>query len=149
MKKPPRPKPSRSNKSSKETTCTNENEYGTSDFNKEESMEDIDLTIAKSVKHPPPPPPPSTCPFSDFKDKFLLSHEGINPHMFRTVKDVLESEMTLVFGLVRSRSGYSFADIHDIMIMDKIWYLYPIIYGKENLPKSKLIGKEFAKGICV
>jgi hypothetical protein len=53
MKKPPRPKPSRSNKSSKETTCTNEDEYETSDLNKEESMEDINLAIAKLVKHPP------------------------------------------------------------------------------------------------
>jgi hypothetical protein len=69
--------------------------------------------------------------------------------MLRTVKDVLESQMTLVFGLVRSRSGYSFADVHDIKIMDKIWYLYPIIYGKEDLPKSKLIRREFAKGIVV
>jgi hypothetical protein len=52
---PPRPKPSRSSKSSKETTCTNEDEYETSGLNKEESMEDIDLVIAKLVKHPPPP----------------------------------------------------------------------------------------------
>ncbi len=57
--------------------------------------------------------------------------------------------MTLVFSLVRGRSGYSFVDVHDSKIMDKIWYLYPIIYGKEDLPKSKLIGKEFAKGIVV
>ncbi len=57
--------------------------------------------------------------------------------------------MTLVFGLARSKSGYSFVDVHDRKIMDKIWYLYPIIYGKEDFPKSKLIGKEFAKGIVV
>jgi hypothetical protein len=55
MKNPPRPKPSKSNKSSKKTTCTNEDEYETSDLNKKKSMEDIDLAIAKSVKHPPPP----------------------------------------------------------------------------------------------
>jgi hypothetical protein len=55
MKKPPRPKPSRSSKSSKETTCTSEDEYETSGLNKEESVEDIDLAIAKLVKHPPHP----------------------------------------------------------------------------------------------
>jgi hypothetical protein len=54
MKKPPRPKPSRSSRSSKETTCISEDEYETNGLNKEESMEDIDLAITKLVKHPPP-----------------------------------------------------------------------------------------------
>jgi hypothetical protein len=54
MKKPPRPKPFRYNKSNKETTCTSEDEYETSGLNKEEIVEDIDLAIAKFMKHPPP-----------------------------------------------------------------------------------------------
>jgi hypothetical protein len=29
--------------------------------------------------------------------------------------------------------------------VDRIKEIYPIAYGKKNLPKSKLIGKEFAK----
>ncbi len=62
---------------------------------------------------------------------------------------MLESEMTSVFGPIRGKSGYSFANLHDSKIMDKIQYLYLIVYGKEDLPKSKLIGKEFAKGIVV
>jgi len=33
--------------------------------------------------------------------------------------------------------------------VDRIKEIYPIVYGKTKLPKSKLIGKEFAKGIVV
>jgi hypothetical protein len=108
MKKPPRPKPSRSNKYRKEATCNNEDEYETSDFNKEESMEDIDLAIAKSVKHPPRP-------LSDFKDKCLLPHEGINPHRLRTIKDVLESEMTLMFGY---QGAWGCVKLNQIVVVD-------------------------------
>lgn len=57
--------------------------------------------------------------------------------------------MTSVLGPARGKSGYSFANVHDNKIMDKIQYLYLIVYGKENLPKSKLIVKEFAKGIVI
>lgn len=31
----------------------------------------------------------------------------------------------------------------------RIKEIYPIVYGKTNLPKSKLTGKELAKGIVV
>jgi hypothetical protein len=52
-----------------------------------------------------------------------------------------------VFGLARRRSGYSFVDVHDEKVLDMIKKLYPIVYGKSTTPKSKLLGKEFAKGI--
>lgn len=54
-----------------------------------------------------------------------------------------------MFGLAKGRSGYSFVDVHDDKVLDKIKELYPIMYGKSNVPKSKLLGKEFAKGIVV
>ncbi len=62
-------------------------------------------------------------------------------------KDVLETKMVQVFGLARGRNGYSFADVHDDNVLDRIKELYPIVYGKYTIPKSKLLGKEFAKGI--
>jgi len=34
-------------------------------------------------------------------------------------------------------------------VVDRIKEIYPIVYGKKNLPKSKVIGKEFARGIIV
>jgi hypothetical protein len=32
-------------------------------------------------------------------------------------------------------------------MLNRIKEIYLVIYGKENVPKSKLIGKEFARGI--
>jgi hypothetical protein len=54
-----------------------------------------------------------------------------------------------VFGLAKGRSGYSFVDVYDDKVLDKIKELYPIMHGKSNVPKSKLLGKGFAKGIVV
>ncbi len=54
-----------------------------------------------------------------------------------------------MFGPVRGRSGYSFANVHDDKVLDGIRELYLMVYGKPTMPKSKLLGKEFAKGIVV
>jgi hypothetical protein len=48
--------------------------------------------------------------------------------------------------LALRRSGYSFANVHDDKVLDRIKELYPMVYGKPTMPKSKLMGKEFAKG---
>lgn len=56
----------------------------------------------------------------------------------------------MVFKVARGRSGYnSFVDCHDLIILYKITYIYPIIYGKDDVPKSKLISKEFPRGIIL
>ncbi len=34
-------------------------------------------------------------------------------------------------------------------MVDRIKEIYPIVYSKTNLSRSKLIGKEFARGIVV
>ncbi len=52
-----------------------------------------------------------------------------------------------MFGLARRRSGYSFVDVHDDKVLDRIKDLYLVVYGKPTMPKSKLLGKEFAKDI--
>jgi hypothetical protein len=49
---------------------------------------------------------------------------------------VLESEMVQVFGLARGRSAYSFANVHDDKVLDKIRKLYLVVYGKPTMPKS-------------
>jgi hypothetical protein len=54
-----------------------------------------------------------------------------------------------VFGHARGRSRYSFANVHDDKVLDKIKELYPIVYGKSIFSKSKLLGKEFVKEIMV
>jgi hypothetical protein len=40
-----------------------------------------------------------------------------------------------VFGPIKGRSGYPFADVHDDKVLDRV-------------NESKLLGKEFVKGIC-
>jgi hypothetical protein len=55
--------------------------------------------------------------------------------------------MVQVFGLARGRSEYSFANVHDDKVLDRIRKLYLVVYGKPTMPKSKLLGKEFTKGI--
>jgi hypothetical protein len=54
-----------------------------------------------------------------------------------------------VFGEARGRSGYSFVDCHNDQVVDRIKEIYPIVYGKIDLPRNKPIGKEFARGIVV
>jgi len=54
-----------------------------------------------------------------------------------------------VFGEAQRRSGYSFADCHNAQAVDRIKERYPFVYGKTNMFRNKLIGKEFARGIVV
>jgi hypothetical protein len=62
-------------------------------------------------------------------------------------KDAVEAEVREVFWATRGRSGYSFVDCHNHDVLDRIKEVYPIIYGKDDAPKSKLISKEFARKI--
>ncbi len=66
------------------------------------------------------PPPPDACPFNDCMDVHNLPHEGINPHRLKTGKDVFEIDMVQVFGPIKGRNGYSFADVHDDKVLDRI-----------------------------
>ncbi len=106
-------------------------------------IEEINNTINQSLKNLLP----VACPFNEFKYVHKLPHEGINPHRLKTSEDVLELEMVQVFGPTRGRNKYSFADVHDEKVLDKVKELYPIVYGKSIVPKSKLLGKEFTKSI--
>jgi hypothetical protein len=82
------------------------------------------------------------------QNKYKLPGEGVNPHKIKN-KDVDEAKIKEVFGATKGRSGFSFVDCHDDKSLDRIKKIYPIIYGKDYVPKSKLIGKEFTKGIVV
>jgi hypothetical protein len=56
--------------------------------------------------------------------------------------------MVQVFGPAKGRRRYSNVDVHDDKVLDRIRELYLVVYGKPTMPKSKLLGKEFAKGIA-
>jgi hypothetical protein len=70
----------------------------------------------------------------------------VSTHIKSSPKNVVEAKVRKVFGLTKGRSGYSFANCLDQKVLDRIKEIYPIVYDKENVPKSKLIGKEFTKG---
>ncbi len=139
------PKPIWFARSSKETIANEDETKNTCLDKVNPSIKKIDSTINQLLKNHHL----DAYPFNDFRDVHILPHEGINPHRLRTSKNVLESEMVQVFGHVRGRSGYSFANVHDDKVLDRIRELYLMVYGKPTMPKSKLLGKEFAKGIVV
>jgi hypothetical protein len=107
-----------------------------------ETLENVEIKINKLLKNQPLP----TIDFHEFKPNYGLPNEGVNPHKIKS-KDVVEAKVKKVFGLARGRSGYSFVDCHDQKVLDRISETYLVVYNKEDVPKSKLIGKEFAKGI--
>jgi len=54
-----------------------------------------------------------------------------------------------VFGLARGRDGFSFVDCYNFQVVARIKEMYFIVYGKNEVLKSKLIGKDFVKGIII
>jgi len=107
-----------------------------------ETLENVEIKISKLLKNQSLP----AIDFHEFKQNYGLPNEGVNPHRIKS-KDVVEAEVRKVFGLTRGKSGYSFVDCHGQKVLDRIKEIYPIIYNKEDVPKSKLIAKEFVKGI--
>jgi len=134
------------NKLSKDQTIS-EDETGTRQIVEEwkkRPFENVEIKIRKLLKNQPLP----TIDFHEFKPNYGLPNEGVNPHRIKS-KDVGEAEMKMVFGLTRGRSGCSFANCHDQKVLHRIKEIYLVIYNKDDVPKRKLISKEFAKGIVV
>jgi len=44
--------------------------------------------------------------FEDFRDRFGLNGTGINPHKSRDTVEILQSDLTSVFGPQRGKSGF-------------------------------------------
>jgi hypothetical protein len=62
-------------------------------------------------------------------------------------KDVQEGEFKKVFGLARGRDGYSFADCYNFQVVEIIKEIYFIVYWKNEVPRSKSIGKELFRAL--
>ena len=106
-------------------------------------MDDVDDKISTLRRGAPPP----ALSFEDFRDSYGLNGTGINPHKSRDTTEILQSDLTAVFGPQRAKSGFWFGDVKDTKVKSAIARLYPIVYQKPSLIKTKLIGKEFAIGI--
>jgi hypothetical protein len=107
------------------------------------AVDDVDDKIVVLRRGAPPP----ALSFEDFRDSFGLNGTGINPHKSRDTTEILQSDLTSVFGPHRAKSGFWFGDVKDSKVKSAIARLYPIVYQKPSLIKTKLIGKEFAIGI--
>ncbi len=96
------------------------------------SIDDTNCTVNHLFKNAPP----NACPFNDFRDIHNLPHKGINFCRLKMGKDLLEIDMVQVFGLVKRRSGYSFANVHNDKVLYRIEELYPLYM--ENLFSQSL-----------
>ena len=117
-----------------------------------ESEDDPDSTVALddvedriSVLRRGRPPPPFT--LEDFRDKFGLSAEGMNPHLKKDTVVIKQNELEAVFGAQKGKSGFFFGDCKNLEVKSAIQKIYPVVYQHPHGPKNKLIGKDFAIGI--
>lgn len=92
--------------------------------------------------------PPPAVSFEEFRDRYDLNGTGMNPHKRVETQDlILLTDLTKVFGAQRGKSKFWFGDVKDSKVKFAIARLYPIVYQKPNVVKTKLIGKKFAIGI--
>lgn len=96
-------------------------------------------------------PPPRAVSAEEFETKYGLPRKGKNPHKLRPPHDLHDKEVTDVFGPAKGRkgrSGYHYGECKDEEILARIAEIFPIVYLRD-LPKSKVIAKQFARGIIV
>ena len=66
------------------------------------ALEDVEDRIDVLRKGRPPPP----YTLEDFRDKFGLSAEGINPHIKKDIVIIKHSELEAVYGAQKGKSGF-------------------------------------------
>jgi hypothetical protein len=114
----------------------------------EQSPLDKELEKLASLKNYPPPRAVTT---EEFETKYGLSKHGKNPHKLRIPKDLAEKDVSDVFGPAKGRTGrygYSYAECKDEEVLHRILELLPLVYLRD-LPRSKRIAKQFARGIIM
>lgn len=102
------------------------------------TVDECDERIAVLGRGAPPP----AVSIEEFRDRFNLNGTGINPHKSRDTADViLQTDLTSVFGPQRGKPRFWFGDVKDTKVKSAIARLYPIVYQKPHVVKTKLIGK--------
>lgn len=65
--------------------------------------------------------------------------------------DLLEKDITDAFGPAKGRNGragYHYGECKDEVVVARICEIFPVVYLR-NLPTSKVIAKQFARGIIM
>lgn len=103
--------------------------------------------LASLKKHPPP----CTVTTEEFVTTYGLPKNGTNPHKFRIPQDLIEKDVSDVFGPAKGRngrSGYAYAECKYKDVVHRIVEIFPLVYLRD-LPRSKVIAKQFARGIIM
>lgn len=109
----------------------------------EVALLDVEDRIAVLRKGRPPP----QYSLEDFRDKFGLPAEGMNPHVKKDTAVIKQNELEAVYGAQKGKSGFFFGDCKNVEVKNAINRIYPVVYQHPHGPKNKLIGKDFAIGI--
>ena len=95
--------------------------------------------------------PPCAVTEEEFETKYGLPNKGKNPHKLRLPLDIHDKEVTDVFGLPKGRkgrAGYHYGVCKDQKVVARIDEIFPLVYLRD-LPRSKVIAKQFARGIVM
>jgi len=80
-----------------------------------------------------------------------LPKEGKNPHKLKIPFDLVEIDLIEVSETMKGRkgrAGYTYSKCNDAEVLTRIVQSFPVVYLKD-LPKSKVIAKQFARGIVM
>lgn len=81
--------------------AVNDDESETIQTMEEKTLKNLETKIGKLLKHQPP----LAIAFHEFRNKYKLPREGVNPHRIRN-KVIDEAEIKEVFGATKGRSGF-------------------------------------------
>ena len=95
--------------------------------------------------------PPCAVSEEEFETRYGLPNKGKNPHKLRPPADIQDKDVTDVFRPPKGRkgrAGYHYGDSKDDNVLNRIAEIFPLVYLRD-LPKSKVIAKQFARGIVM
>lgn len=104
-------------------------------------------TLASLRKHPPP----RAVSAAQFASNYGLPSKGRNPHQLKTPVDLHEKDISDAFGPAKGRNGragYHYGECKNEAVVARICEIFPVVYLR-NLPTSKVIAKQFARGIIM
>jgi len=87
----------------------------------------------------------------EFETIYGLPNTSKNRHKFKIPLNLVEIDLVEIFGLSKGRKrrvGYAFSKCMDEEVYLRIVEIFSLVYLRD-LPKSKVIAKQFVKGIVI